>query len=79
MCSSLTSITLPKGITSIGSATFLGCENLTSLYCLATTPPYCTYNPEFPSLTTLYVPVGSKTAYETATYWENFASIVEMK
>ena len=67
-CKGLTSITIPEGVTSIGNSAFSECISLTSVTFSSTTAPtirgevfmYCH------SLKTIYVPAGSKTAYETA-------------
>ena len=80
-CTSLTSITIPESITSIGNNAFSGCSGLTSIYSYITTPFSTTdeifdfdvfYN------STLYVPKGTKSAYESTNYWSRFKNIVEM-
>ena len=77
-CSNLISIDIPEGVTEIEYNAFSRCESLTSFYCRAMTPPRTQGNPSFPTTATLYVPVGSKAAYETAYYWQSFSNIVEM-
>ena len=78
-CVKLSSITLPAGITDIGTDAFV--DNIfNEFHCNATAPlelgedifANCDI-----SNCTLYVPTGSKSAYETADYWKNFNSIVE--
>ena len=78
-CVKLSSITLPAGITEIGTDAFV--DNIfNEFHCNATAPlelgedifANCDI-----SNCTLYVPTGSKSAYETADYWKNFNSIVE--
>ena len=70
-CSGLTSVTIPNSVTSIGSSAFSGCRGLTSVTNLAETPQqigaytFFTYG-------TLYVPKGSKEAYEAADFWKKF-------
>ena len=78
-CYSLTSISIPKGVTYVGGC-FTNCKNLTTVYCYATNPPTggSVYLTEDCSHITLYVPTGSKAAYETASYWKDFGNIVEM-
>lgn len=79
-CSALTSITIPNSVTSIGGSAFSGCTSLNQLYCYATTPPTCGskvfYNSN--NNATLFVPKGSKSAYESAEGWSVFTNIIEM-
>lgn len=82
LCSSLTSISIPASVTSIGEEIFAGCSSLTSVRLNIETPPsvenwFYKYLP--PSRTaTLYVPYGSKDAYEAAGYLTEFKEIIEM-
>ena len=79
-CNSLTTVTIPSTVTTIGDQAFIYCTLLTSVYCNATTPPAFqegTFQ-DIASDATLYVPAGTKTAYETAGYGDYFANIVEM-
>jgi len=78
-CSGLTSITIPNNVTSIGVCAFYDCSSLTTVEIKAKTPPYAAEK-AFPTddhAITLYVPRGSKAAYETANVWKDFSSIVE--
>ena len=78
-CSSLTSITIPEGVTSIGGSAFSSCTNLTSVTMKNPTPVTIdsgTFSNR--ANATLYVPAGSKAAYEEAEYWKEFKEIVEM-
>ena len=100
-CSSLTSITFPNSVTSIGEDAFYGCRSLTSVTIpnsVTTIGPSAFQNCFMTSVTvkwtepisinsttfsnranaTLYVPVGSKAAYEAADYWKEFKEIVEI-
>ena len=81
-CTGLTSITIPAGVTGIGSLAFEGCTNLTTVTALNPTPAtlLSSYTGPFPTPAnlTLYVPQGSKSAYEAATYWKDFGTIEEM-
>jgi hypothetical protein len=78
-CTSLASITIPASVTTIGGYAFEWCSNLTSLTVLNPTPV-----PIYADIitkrmnTTLYVPIGSKSAYQAANYWKNFKEIVEI-
>lgn len=80
----LASVTIPASVTSIGNQTFYGCIGLTSIYAYPVTPVdlVSIYTAVFTSVNTntctLYVPVGSKTAYQTAVQWRDFQKIVEI-
>ena len=78
-CSSLTSITIPEGVTSIGGSAFSSCTNLTSVT-MKNPTPVTIDSGSFSNRAnaTLYVPAGSKAAYEGADYWKEFKEIVEM-
>ncbi len=81
-CSGLTTITIPSSVTSIGSYAFYNCRGLTSIYASAANPVDLTAsNPVFTNVNkttcTLYVPTGSKPAYQAAVQWKNFTNIVE--
>lgn len=79
-CSSLTSITLPSSVKTIEAMAFY-CSNLTSVTVEMPTPIALTDGNDFGNHTnaTLYVPAGSKAAYEAADYWKDFKEIVEME
>ena len=80
-CSRLNYIILPEGVTDIGSKSFAGCSSLTSIYSYNKTPNSCA-NDAFDNSTynsaTLFVPYGSKAAYQSAEGWKNFKNIEEM-
>ena len=78
-CSGLTSVTIPNSVTSIGEYAFDGCNALSSVIVGAATPLNITsYTFSNRANATLYVPIGSKTAYQAANYWKNFGEIVEV-
>ena len=78
-CSNLTSITIPSSVTSIGNEAFV-CGNLTSVTVNIMTPlPIQSNTFSNRANATLYVPAGSKTAYEAADYWKEFKEIIEME
>lgn len=82
-CSSLNSISIPKSIKTIGPA-FHYCNNLSDVYCFAQSVPVSLFesNPFLNSSinsATLHVPYGCKAAYEAASPWNEFGTIVEME
>lgn len=79
-CTSLPSITIPRSVTSISYSAFYGCNSLTSVTCLNETPPSLSASYSFSNRAnaTLYVPAGSKSAYQLADYWNEFNEIVEL-
>ena len=78
-CSSLTSISIPSSVTSIGDNAFSCCYDLTSVTCKSSTPPSLGENVFFGTPTsTLYVPVGSRSAYSSTSGWSEFDNIVEV-
>ena len=79
-CTGLTSVTIPNSVTSIGEYAFRYCTGLTSIYSLNPTPPGIgsyTFSETNYASATLYVPIGSKQAYNDAPYWKNFYNIIE--
>lgn len=78
-CSSLTSIEIPKIVTSIEREAFCDCNSLTSVTVLATTPPTLGTDAftDTHSDLKIYVPSGSVNAYKTATNWSTYASKIQ--
>jgi len=78
-CDALTSITIPKGVTSIGHSAFDGCSALTSITSKNTTPPTIggkyTFDDVDKSIP-VYVPKSSVDAYKGAEYWKDFTNII---
>ena len=69
-CYSLSSVTIPDGVTSIGNIAFSGCYGLAHFYFLPTTPPSVSNSDAFSNIPTdcvIHVPVGSLSAYTSAT------------
>ena len=78
-CSGLTSIEIPNSVTSIGNYAFDGCSGLTSVTIKKETPlPIKESTFSNRANATLYVPYGSKAAYEAANYWKEFKEIIEV-
>ena len=78
-CSNLTSIIIPNSVKFIGDYVFQECTNLNSLKVDFETPiSISPFTFSKCNITTLYVPAGSKATYESADYWKEFNSIIEM-
>ena len=78
-CTGLLSITLPASITNISSTAFYSCTGLQSITVEATTPPSVGTN-AFQNVSTtipVYVPCGTKAAYQAATGWSSFTNYVD--
>jgi len=78
--SSLTSVTIPNSVTSIGAGAFIAVPNLTSMTNLAATPPTmgASVFAGLPVTACLHVPSGSKALYEAAPQWTDFSCIQEI-
>ena len=78
-CSSLKAIDIPASVATIGSGAFSACDKMVKVTVRSVVPINLTSNP-FSSVgnKTLYVPSGSKEAYESAMFWKSFKEIIEM-
>ena len=78
-CSNLTSIEIPNSVTTIGRSAFSDCSALTSVT-VGWDEPIAIGSSSFSGVSnaTLYVPAGTKSLYEAADGWDQFANIVEM-
>lgn len=77
-CTTLTSVSIPSTISSIGYRAFSGCNSLIFVTVGMLTPvsiDAMTFTNR--SNATLYVPAGSKVFYEAAPYWQDFKEIIE--
>lgn len=77
-CTGLESVIIPKSIIQIVNYTFYGCTNLTTVEVRATTPPSLMSGvfDEDPNLTSIIVPKGCLSAYQTATNWSAYADLM---
>ena len=77
-CNELVSINIPSSVTDIGDYAFSYCS-LKTVHIASLTPPVINSTVFEYSLyySTLYVPRGSKSAYQAAEYWKDFNEIVE--
>ena len=78
-CPSLSRVVIPQNVTFIQMDAFAGTTALTSVTCLATTPPGLYNSGVFSNMTynnaTLYVQPNSLSAYQSAVGWQNFINI----
>ena len=78
-CQSLTSIVISDQISAIGNYAFYGCSNLTAVTIKKASPLSISDNVfSNRSNAILYVPKGSKPAYQIADYWNEFKEIREL-
>ena len=71
-CKSLTAITIPASVKTIGYSTFMSCSNIASIKSLSAVPPVCESDLTFDDCSSakLMVPTGSIDAYKEATGWK---------
>jgi hypothetical protein len=79
-CPSLVKVTIGNGVTSMGTKIFNYCHNLDNVTCIAGRPPVFTdgglfYDLGYYADATLHVLSESVTAYQSATYWQDFSLI----
>ena len=73
----LSSIVIPRNVSSFGILAFADCNKLGSIICHAEEPPRCGGNPFYgvDKSIPVYVPASSVEAYQTATSWNEFTNI----
>lgn len=78
-CTGLTTIEIPSSVSTItGYGIFYDCTGLTSVICLATTPPSLgTTAFDKTNNCPIYVPAESVNAYKTATNWSTYANRIQ--
>ena len=78
----IATVTIPSSVTYIGQTSFW-CKKLTKIYEESIIPPQisstCFYRDLATknSISTLYVPIGTKTYYQNYSYWNQIGNIVE--
>ena len=80
-CKGLKNFTIPASVSSIGQEAFAYSSGLESIMAYPIVPPVCgekAFNGVSKYLCKLYVPRGSKSAYEAADYWKDFKEIIEL-
>jgi hypothetical protein len=78
-CHSLTSINIPANVSSIGNSAFSSCYSILKYVFNRTTPPSLASTSVFTninSITKIYVPDASVTAYKTASNWLTYADYI---
>jgi hypothetical protein len=79
-CENLTSVVIPSSVTSIDDAAFWGCTALKEIHSLIETPfttGHNVFSDDTYTNATLYVPIGTKSAYQAKILWYAFRNIVE--
>ena len=77
-CNRLSSVTIGNSVTFIGEKAFYNCNRLISVRDGNESPQNIDANCfSNRGSITLYVPYGSKSAYEAASYWRDFSEIIE--
>ncbi len=82
-CSGIAAFALPASLISIGNQAFYGCSGLSSIRVNNPVPVDLSSKTDVfsgidQSTCILYVPAGSKTAYQNAEKWKDFQSVVEL-
>lgn len=73
----LVNLTIPEYVDSVGQNAFNGCNNIVYIISRIKKPSAINDNVFSITTPTLYVPVGSKAAYQNTAGWKNFTTIYE--
>lgn len=78
-CTALTTVTIPSQIVGIFYHAFASCTSLSEIIVEATVPPTIYSQPFYgcTALTAIYVPDASVSAYQSASGWSTYASIIK--
>ena len=76
-CGGLTFVTIGSGIKGIYANAFAICYKIEEVHIKATTPPGGDSGIPYKSAVKLYVPKGSKEAYQNNNYWKGFYQYIE--
>lgn len=82
-CNNLKTVVLPSGLKAIDIRAFNGSNNITSVTCKGSVPPTLIEAYEYEEIFTcspsvpLYVPKGTKSAYDSSDYWKSYLTITE--
>ena len=78
-CSGFASLTIPKSVTYIGAYAFWECSGLTSIESEITSPFAITnvFESSITNSVTLYIPIGTKSAYQSTSGWKSFKKMME--
>ena len=78
-CTGLEEIIIGTNLESIGEFAFVGCTGLKEIYSLSIIPANCDTDAflDVDTSIPIYIPVGTKAAYQSAPEWKNFTNFIE--
>jgi len=82
-CDKINSVVLPSSVTTIGASAFFNCLSMESIYIFKSSPQSISLSSNIFNLVDnvnckLFVPLGSKSSYKSASQWGVFTNIFEM-